>query len=250
MLRILSILLLTVGAVKVWAEDLSVIDVRRNITLADDDPVYKDFYLAGATGGLKKNLVVTAIRKISVRDASGAQAFGEIQVPVGQLRVIAVYGKLAVAREYKLLSRDELPMLEQIGIMTGDKIDLQGSFVDNKPPVKPKRHVSEITPIPTLTVAVATTPAPLSTGTSAAPAEAPATVGPATAPGAPVGLPPVPITTLKTPAETVKGPAPASVAPAQPVPLAAPMNSPPPAAVVPTSQKLEKSMNSGDNTAL
>lgn len=118
------------------AQDLSIVDVRRNITLSDEDPIYKDFYLNGGDSeGLKKNLVVTAVRKIQIRDASGSRNYGEIQVPVGQLRVIAIYGKVAVAREYKLLSRDELPMLEQRGLMNGDKIDLKGSFIDNSKPV-------------------------------------------------------------------------------------------------------------------
>jgi hypothetical protein len=85
-------------------------------------------------------MVVTAVRKINVRDASGANAVGEIIVPVGQLKIIAVYDRVAVAREYTLLSRDELPMLEQIGIMTGDRIDTKGSFIDNS---KPKRKVAE-----------------------------------------------------------------------------------------------------------
>lgn len=112
-----------------YAADIYVVDVRRNITLAENDPVYKDFYLSNAPGaGLKKNMVVTVVRKVNIRDASGASAVGEIQVPVGQLRIIAVYEKVAVAREFALLSRDELPMLEQIGIMTGDKIETQGSF--------------------------------------------------------------------------------------------------------------------------
>lgn len=125
------------------AGEISVVDVRRNITLAEDDPVYKDFYInAGPGSGLKKNLVVTAVRKINVRDASGANAVGEILVPVGQLKVIAVFDKVAVAREFTLLSRDELPMLEQTGIMSGDRIDLQGSFIDNSKP-KPKRKVAE-----------------------------------------------------------------------------------------------------------
>lgn len=130
------------------SEEYSIIDVRRNITLADNDPVYKDFYInAGDGTGLKKNLVVTAVRKLTIRDASGAQAYGEIFVPVGQLKIIAVFNRIAVAREFTLLSRDELPMLEQIGIMTGDRIDLQGSFIDTS---KPRRKVSEV-PSPLLT---------------------------------------------------------------------------------------------------
>jgi hypothetical protein len=122
--------------------NISVVDVRRNITLSEDDPVYKDFYInAGPGTGLKKGLVVTAVRKINIRDASGASAVGEIMVPVGQLRIIAVYEKVAVAREFNLLSRDELPMLEQIGIMTGDQIDLKGAFIDNSKR-KAKIHAS------------------------------------------------------------------------------------------------------------
>jgi len=127
----LTILLASSGTA--LAQDIQVIDVRRNITLAEDELPYKDFYLnAGEGSGLKKNLVVQAVRSITIRDASGAQSFGEIQVPVGQLRILAVYPKIAVAREYKLLSRDDFPMLEQIGIMTGDKIELRAAFVDNK----------------------------------------------------------------------------------------------------------------------
>ncbi|HEY8272815.1 MAG TPA: hypothetical protein VIG33_18120 [Pseudobdellovibrionaceae bacterium] len=122
------------------AQDLNIVDVRRNITLSDEETVYKDFYINGGEAeGLKKNLIVTAVRKILIRDANGSQSYGEIQVPVGQLRVIATYGRIAVAREYKLLSRDELPMLEQTGLMNGDKIDLKGSFIDNNKPVHKKK---------------------------------------------------------------------------------------------------------------
>lgn len=156
------------------AADISVIDVRRNITLAEDDTVYKDFYIsAGPESGLKKNLVVTAVRKISIRDASGANSFGEILVPVGQLKVVAVYDKIAVAREFTLLSRDELPMLEQTGIMTGDRIDLRGSFIDNsKPKVKHKvAEAEEAKPAAgsTTTTTIVTTTTTTTTAPMAAP---------------------------------------------------------------------------------
>ncbi|MNK95082.1 hypothetical protein D3C87_1153070 [compost metagenome] len=145
-----------------YAGELSVIDVRRNITLSDEDTVYKDFYLSGGTEtGLKRNMVVTAVRKLNIRDASGANSFGEIQVPVGQLKIIAVYDKIAVAREFTLLSRDELPMLEQIGIMNGDRIDIKGSFMDTSKPKK--RKVSEMSPVDnslTAATTVSLTPAP------------------------------------------------------------------------------------------
>lgn len=123
---------------EVRADDMSVINVRRNIQLSENDPVYRDFYIdGGEDNGLKKNMVVQAIRKMSIRDASGAHAFGEIKIPVGQLKIIAVYPKVAVAREFKLLSRDDLPMLEQIGIMTGDLVETKGSFIDRRPNAVP-----------------------------------------------------------------------------------------------------------------
>lgn len=108
----------------VSAETTQVVDVRRNITLSDDDKIYKDYYVAGGTDkGFKKGQTLVANRKINVRDASGSTAVGEMIVPVGELKVIAVYEKVTVAREAKLYDRQELPMLEQRGIMTGDLIE-------------------------------------------------------------------------------------------------------------------------------
>lgn len=120
-------------SIPVFAEEISVIEVRRNIPLADEDPIYKDFYLnAGPESGLKKNLVIMAVRKIFIKDATGTSSYGELVIPVGLLKVIAVQNRIAVAREFKLISRDDEPMLDQIGIMTGDKIEMSGSYVDNK----------------------------------------------------------------------------------------------------------------------
>lgn len=128
-----------------FAVDINIVDVRRNITLADEDSVYKDFYLnAGDGSGLKKNLVVNVKRRLSVKD-SNAKNIGEFETIIGQLRVIHVEGKVAIAREYKLFSRDEEPMIEQIGLMTGDRIDLAGSFIDNAKPVV-KKKIADVIP--------------------------------------------------------------------------------------------------------
>lgn len=171
-------LLLFLGINSAHAADPYVVDIRRNITLSDDDPVYKDFYINVTSGsGFKKNMVVTAVRKINIRDASGANAMGEIFVPVGQLKIIAIYDKIAVAREFTLLSRDELPMLEQTGIMTGDTIDTKGSFIDNSKP-KPRKKVAEAESpvtstgdalIATVVPVVVAAPAPAGIQTAAAP---------------------------------------------------------------------------------
>lgn len=120
-----------------WANaqspEMMVIDVRKNIPLSDTDPVYKDFYInAGSESGLKRNQVVTVYRKLSVRDSTGSQTFGELTIPVGRLKLISVQNRLAVAREFNLISREDEPMLEQIGLMVGDRLDLTDSFIDNK----------------------------------------------------------------------------------------------------------------------
>lgn len=116
-----------------FSADINIIEVRRNIPLSDEAPVYKDFYInAGTESGLKKNMVVTVIRKMAIRDASGTQSYGDLDIPVGQLKIIAAKGRLAVAREYRLISRDDEPMLEQIGLMIGDRLELADAFIDKK----------------------------------------------------------------------------------------------------------------------
>jgi hypothetical protein len=107
-----------------WAKQ--VIEVRRNITLSDTDPVYKDFYINGGnTDGFKKGQVLVVTRKVQVRDSSGSQQVGEMEVPVGELKVISVFEKVTVARELKLFDRQELPMLEQRAIMSGDSVEVK-----------------------------------------------------------------------------------------------------------------------------
>lgn len=140
-LFLFSILILT--SLNLIAADINIVDVRRNITLSDEDTVYKDFYLnAGEGSGLKKNLVVNVKRRLSVKDQN-TKIVGDFETTIGQLRVIHVEGKVAIAREYKLFSRDEEAMIEQIGLMMGDRIDLSGSFIDNTKPVS-KKKVAEV----------------------------------------------------------------------------------------------------------
>lgn len=193
-----------------FAEDIFVIDSRRNIPLADNEPVYKDYYLNAGTGsGLKKDLVVNVVRKVVIRDAAGAATVGEMDVPVAQLKVLAVFGKVTVARDYKTLSRDDHPMLEQTGVMSGDRIELKNSFVDrNKPETKP---VVSTDHDEARAAASVTAPAPV---------QAPTPV-PAAAPAAPpmTDASPSPLTPVATPEPTAQAPAPAM--PAAPVAAAA-----------------------------
>lgn len=132
--------------VQTEAQEITVVDVKRNITLADEDPVYKDFYInAGDGSALRKNMVVNVKRKINVKDA-GTKSVGDFETVVGQLKIIQIGNKVSVAREFKLISRDEEAMIEQIGIMSGDRIDLTGSFIDYSKP-NYKRKTSEAEPV-------------------------------------------------------------------------------------------------------
>ena len=125
------VILAVLFSYEAFSADLSIVDARRNIPLSDTDPVYKDFYInAGSSEGLKKNMVVTITRKMSIRDASGTQVFGDMEVPVGQIKIIALADHVAVAREYKLTSREAEAMLEQTGLMIGDRLSLEDSFID------------------------------------------------------------------------------------------------------------------------
>jgi len=128
------------------AQEISIVDVKRNITMADDDTIYKDYYVnAGETSPLRKNMVVSVTRKINIKDG-GTKAVGDFEAVVGQLKIIHVGHKVSVAREHKLISRDAEPMLEQIGIMSGDSLDLTGSFIDNTASNN-KRKTAEAVPI-------------------------------------------------------------------------------------------------------
>lgn len=144
-IRLFTLVVLMFTGVTLSAQDIVIVDVRRNITLADDDVIYKDYYLnAGEGSSLKKNMVVTVKRKINVRDSS-TKSVGDFEAPVGQLKIIHLGNNVSVAREFKLISRDEEPMLEQIGIMSGDRIDTAGSFIDTSKPVY-KRKTADVNP--------------------------------------------------------------------------------------------------------
>ena len=135
LLNLFAVLYIVFGVIfsrALAADAVEVVDVRRNIQLADTDPIYKDFYLnASENSGLKKNLVVKATRKITVKN-QGTKVIGTFKTTVGLLKIIQVDGGVAIARLFELTPREEHPMLEQTGIMIGDQIDMDGSFIDNK----------------------------------------------------------------------------------------------------------------------
>ena len=109
------------------ADSISIVEVHRNIPLSDNEPVYKDFYLSGKDiSTLKRGMVVNVYRTTPIKDFTGTTSLGELDIPVGQLKIIFIQGRIAVAREHKIFPRGTLPMIEQIGMMSGDEILFNG----------------------------------------------------------------------------------------------------------------------------
>ncbi|MFN7905190.1 MAG: hypothetical protein ACK5P5_08400 [Pseudobdellovibrionaceae bacterium] len=109
---------------KAMADDLTIVGVKRNITLADDEPVFHDLIVnTGENGGIKKGQIFTAFRRVGIRDFSGVQSYGEIDIPVGEIKILSVYSRVAVARQLKLYSREENPVLDVFGLMSGDRLE-------------------------------------------------------------------------------------------------------------------------------
>ena len=164
--KVLVLLIIVIASLKAKAEEMSVVDARRNIPLADNDPVFHDFYInAGSNNGLKNNLVVNVFRKFSIKDSSGVQNFGDAIVPVGQLKIIFVANKISIARLYKKTDQQYNPMLEQSGVMIGDHIEIKGSFVDIEKPKLEKvvEQQNPVAPVVSLTPAPAVVPTPTPT---------------------------------------------------------------------------------------
>lgn len=115
------------------AADIRIVDAKRNIQMYEDEPVVRDFYLSGGSEtGLKENLVVEVRRKINVRDSTGTQSLGDLNLPVGRLKILWAQNGLSLAREYERPEGQERAVFDQLGLQIGDRIELKGAFIDKK----------------------------------------------------------------------------------------------------------------------
>lgn len=150
-------------SITLQAEDITIIQIKRNIQMSETDPVYRDIFLSsGEAAGFKKNMVITVERKSNIKDANGTASFGDIYIPVAQIKILEVYKSTAVAREHKTLSRKNHPVLDQTGIMVGDKINLKDSFIDRTPA---SETTTTLIPAPSQAAA----PAPATTAAATSP---------------------------------------------------------------------------------
>lgn len=129
---------------KILAESIIVFDVRKNLALGPNDPVYRDYYInAGTEVGLKVGLIVTVERRIPLHNTLTNKSQGELVVPVAKLKVIFVNKKVSVARFYSTMPRTNLPAVEYNTIMAGDELNMSTASVEIQQEDKVHSEISE-----------------------------------------------------------------------------------------------------------
>ncbi len=118
---------------KAFANDITIFDARKSLSLSDSEPSYRDFYVNGGTeAGLKAGMVFSVIRKLPLYDTYENRSPGDLVIRVGKVKIIHAQKNISVARLQSMLSRESLPLLEDNFIMVGDKLDLGSAEGDKK----------------------------------------------------------------------------------------------------------------------
>jgi len=116
---------------KSFSQDLSIFDSRRAIPLSDSEKTYRDFYInGGIEHGVKKNMILTVKRRLTLYDSYRANTPIEVMVDVGRIKIIHTQKGLSVARLYSRFKRKERTILENDFIMVGDKIDMSSALME------------------------------------------------------------------------------------------------------------------------
>ncbi len=132
---------------KAFANDITIFDARKSLSLSDSEPSYRDFYINGGTeAGLKAGMVFSVIRKLPLYDTYENRSPGDLVIRVGKIKIIHAQKNISVARLQSMLSRESLPLLEDNFIMVGDKLDLSSVEGDKKSAAAESSPVPEPTP--------------------------------------------------------------------------------------------------------
>lgn len=127
-----------------FADDPTIFDVRKNLVMADDDPVFRDFYINGGTeAGLQRGMIVNVLRRVTLYDNIQNRSPGELNAVVGQVKIIHVQKGLAVGRAHGESNRENQPLLEDDFVMIGDKIDVKSATMEGK---KSARNIPDENP--------------------------------------------------------------------------------------------------------
>lgn len=120
-------------AAPVFADEITIFDMRKSLALSDQETIYRDFYLnQGSVAGLRPGMILTVKRRLPLYDSFHNRSAGNLSIAVGRVKIIHVERDLAVARQHSQFSRDDLPLLEDNFIMIGDDVDLSSATTENK----------------------------------------------------------------------------------------------------------------------
>ncbi len=105
--------------------DFKVFDVRKNLALTDDEPVFYDYYLsAGQDVGVEPGSVLTVYRRVPVMDIYKNQNHPDMQVVVARMKIIYSQKTMSVGRVLKLANKTSTPVMEFDKVMIGDRVEL------------------------------------------------------------------------------------------------------------------------------
>ena len=117
----------------VSAQDLTIFDSRRPVALSADQTTYRDYYInGGIEHGVKKGMILTVTRRLTLYDSYKANSPKELMVEVGRIKVIYAQKGLSVARYYGEFGRQSRATLENDFIMVGDKIDMSSALMESQ----------------------------------------------------------------------------------------------------------------------
>lgn len=116
-----------------FAEDLTIFDSRRPVALSDKEVTYRDFYInGGVEQGIKKDMVLSVTRRLTLYDSYRANSPKEMMVEVAKVKVIFTQKGISVARYYEGFDRIDRTILEYDFIMVGDKIDMSSAQMESQ----------------------------------------------------------------------------------------------------------------------
>ena len=112
---------------------VSIFEVRRRVSLKNGEVTPKDYYInGGRESGLKPGMIVKVHRQQALYDSYQNKSPGDMQIPVGELKILYVQKGISVAREHSMFDRNKFPVLEDDYLMIGDVVDISSARSDKK----------------------------------------------------------------------------------------------------------------------
>lgn len=117
----------------------SVIEIKKGFQMDPKDKQHRDLYInAGESSGLRQDVVVEVIRKVTLYDSVHSRSAGEMQIPIAKVKIIFSQPDLSVARFHSWINEATRPSLEYPEVMVGDVLNLASASVE-----KPSRKQAE-----------------------------------------------------------------------------------------------------------